>query len=248
MSLKRIVKKKSDNKPVEAPIAPMVTPNPGQMPPVGPENPNAVPPEGQPEEPEQQGIPVGEMGGYFEIMRQNYFEVKRCIWITGAIDWSIAIRTIQRLSFYDDDLKEPVTIYLSSPGGDCDAGFALIDVMDELKRKGIIINTIACGSCSSMASVILANGTPGHRYAFPSSRIMIHQAGIVADGFAGRLKDVSILQKELQNWTDSMNRVFKKQTGKTTEELRELTSFDNFMSANEAKKIGLIDKVKTKLV
>ena len=169
MSLKRIVKKKSNNKLVEAPIVPMVTPNPGQMPPIGPENPEAVPPEGQPVEPEQQGIPLGEMGGYFEIMRQNYFEVKRCIWITGAIDWSIAIRTIQRLSFYDDDLKEPVTIYLSSPGGDCDAGFALIDVMDELKRKGIIINTIACGSCSSMASVILANGTPGHRYAFPSS-------------------------------------------------------------------------------
>ena len=247
MSLKRIVKKKTENKPVEAPIAPMVTPNPGQMPPV-PENPGDVPPEGQPEEPGQQAIPLGEMGGYFEVMRQNYFEVKRCIWITGAIDWNITIRTIQRLSFYDDDIKDPVTIYLSSPGGDCDAGFALIDVMDELKRKGIIINTIACGSCSSMASVILANGTPGHRYAFPSSRIMIHQAGIVADGFAGRLKDVSILQKELQNWTDSMNRVFKKQTGKTTEELRELTSFDNFMSANEAKKIGLIDKVKTKLV
>ena len=103
MSLKRIVKKKSNNKLVEAPIVPMVTPNPGQMPPIGPENPEAVPPEGQPVEPEQQGIPLGEMGGYFEIMRQNYFEVKRCIWITGAIDWSIAIRTIQRLSFYDDD-------------------------------------------------------------------------------------------------------------------------------------------------
>jgi len=198
--------------------------------------------------PEQQQIDIGQLTGYFENMRNNYFEIKRCIWLVGHIDWFTAIRLIQRLNCYDTEAKEPITIYLSSPGGDCDAGFAILDVMDELKRKGIVINTIACGSCSSMASVILANGTIGHRYAFPSSRIMIHQAGIVAEGFAGKLKDVSILQKELQNWTDSMNKVFKKQTGKTSDELRELTAFDNFMSASEAKKLGLIDKVKTKLI
>lgn len=200
------------------------------------------------EQQEMQQLSLGEMGNYFDILRNNYFEVKRCIWLVGPIDWPIAIHMIQRLSFYNDDTKEPVTIYLSSPGGECDAGFAVLDVMNELKRNGIVINTIACGSCSSMASVILANGTIGHRYAFPSARIMIHQAGIVADGFAGKLKDVSILQKELQNWTDNMNKVFKKQTGKTTEELKELTAFDNFMSAAEAKKIGLIDKVKTQLI
>lgn len=237
-------KRTKTNKPVDE-----IFPNETPIEPIAPGE-EANPDQNQEVElvPEQQQIDIGQLTGYFENMRNNYFEIKRCIWLVGHIDWFTAIRLIQRLNCYDTKEKEPITIYLSSPGGDCDAGFAILDVMDELKRKGIVINTIACGSCSSMASVILANGTIGHRYAFPSSRIMIHQAGIVAEGFAGKLKDVSILQKELQNWTDSMNKVFKKQTGKTSDELRELTAFDNFMSASEAKKLGLIDKVKTKLI
>ena len=97
-----------------------------------------------------------------------------------------------------------------------------------------------------MASVILASGTIGHRYAFPSSRIMIHQAGIEATG--GKLNDINIIQHELQVWTDNMNKIFKKQTGKDLDELKALTSYDNYMSASEAKKLGLIDKVKTKLI
>jgi ATP-dependent Clp protease protease subunit len=97
-----------------------------------------------------------------------------------------------------------------------------------------------------MASVILASGTKGCRYAFPSSRIMVHQAGI--DLFGGKLKDIEIVHREVQNWTDAMNKIFKKQTGKNLEELKKMIEYDNYMSANEAKKIGLIDKVQTKLI
>lgn len=195
---------------------------------------------------ETQQVNLGELGNYFDVVRNNYFEANRVIFIVGPISWEIGIHVIQKLSFYDDGSKNPITIYISSPGGECDAGFAIIDCINELKRKGIEVNTICMGSCSSMASVILASGSIGYRYAFPSSRIMIHQAGVEATG--GKLKDIQIIQHELQVWTDNMNKIFKKQTGKSIEELRALTEFDNFMSASEAKKLGLIDKIKTKLI
>ena len=199
-----------------------------------------------PEQVEGQPVNLGELGNYFDVVRNNYFEVNRVIFIIGAITWENMIHVIQKLSFYDDGSKNPITIYISSPGGECDAGFAVIDCMNKLKSKGIVINTICMGSCSSMASVILASGTIGNRYAFPSSRIMIHQAGIEATG--GKLQDIQIIQHELQVWTDCMNKIFKKQTNKTIDELKKLTSFDNYMSASEAKRIGLVDHVNAKLV
>lgn len=195
---------------------------------------------------QQQDVDLGQLGNYFDVARNNYFEANRTIFIVGPITWEIGIHVIQKLSFYSNLSKDPITIYLSSPGGECDAGFAIIDSINEMKRKGIEVHTICMGSCSSMASVILACGTIGKRYAFPSSRIMIHQAGIEAAG--GRLNDINIIQHELQVWTDNMNKIFKKQTGKDLDELKTLTSYDNYMSASEAKKLGLIDSVKTKLV
>lgn len=208
--------------------------------------PVVAPDQENPEEEEVQQVNLGELGNYFDVVRNNYFEANRVLFIVGLITWDIGIRAIQKLAFYDDSSKKPVTIYLSSPGGECDAGFAIIDCINELKRKGIEVHTICIGSCSSMASVILASGTIGHRYAFPSSRIMIHQAGIEATG--GKLNDINIIQHELQVWTDNMNKIFKKQTGKDLDELKALTSYDNYMSASEAKKLGLIDKVKTQLI
>lgn len=208
--------------------------------------PVVAPDQENPDEEEGQQVNLGELGNYFDVVRNNYFEANRVLFIVGPITWDIGISAIQKLAFYDDGSKKPVTIYLSSPGGECDAGFAIIDCINELKRKGIEIHTICIGSCSSMASVILASGTIGRRYAFPSSRIMIHQAGIEATG--GKLNDINIIQHELQVWTDNMNKIFKKQTGKDLDELKALTSYDNYMSASEAKKLGLIDKVKTQLI
>lgn len=204
-------------------------------------------PEG-PEGPQEEGqaVNLGELGNYFDIVRNNYFEANRVIFIIGPITWENGIRVIQKLCFYDDGSKNPITIYISSPGGECDVGFAIIDCINRLKSKHVEVNTICMGACSSMASVILASGTIGNRFAFPSSRIMIHQAGVVETG--GKLNDISIIQHELQVWTDNMNRIFKKQTGKSLDEFKKLTSYDNYMSAFEAKKLGLIDKITAKMV
>ena len=88
-----------------------------------------------PEEGEGQQVNLGELGNYFDIVRNNYFEANRVLFIVGPITWEIGIRVIQKLAFYDDGTKKPVTIYISSPGGECDAGFAIIDCINAGMRR-----------------------------------------------------------------------------------------------------------------
>ncbi len=178
---------------------------------------------------------------YFTNIRNNYYVANKIIWLTGFIEWPIITEVMRRINFYDDGTKEPITIYLSSPGGECDAGWALIDMIDKIKKRGTPVRTICAGSCSSMAAVILAAGTKGERYAFPSSRIMIHQAGIELTG--GKLDDIANTTKELQYWTDISAKYISKVSGKSVKEVEKELCYDNFMSANEAKKFGLVDKV-----
>lgn len=174
-------------------------------------------------------------------IRNNYYVANKIIWLCGFIEWPVITEVMRRLNFYDDGTKDPITLYLASPGGECDAGWALIDLMNEIKKHGTPIRTICAGSCSSMAAVILAAGTKGERYAFPSSRIMIHQAGIELTG--GKLDDIANTTKELQYWTDISAKYLAKVTGKSVKDVEKELCYDNYMSATEAKKFGIIDKV-----
>ena len=183
--------------------------------------------------------------GFFNNIRGNYYDGNRIIWLTQDIDWPIITEVMQKLNFYDDGSKDPIYIYVASPGGLCDAGWALIDMIEAIKKKGIEVNTICAGSCSSMAAVILASGTKGHRYAFPSSRIMIHQAGITLCG--GKLDEMANEVKELQYWTDLCVKHFSKVCNKLEKEVEKAMAYDNYMSAKEALKFGIIDKVKVVL-
>lgn len=178
---------------------------------------------------------------FFNNIRNNYYVSNKIMWITGFIEWGLITEVCKRLNFYDDGTKSPITLYIASPGGECDAGWALIDMMEKLKKKGITIRTICAGSCSSMAAVILAAGTKGERYAFPSSRIMIHQAGIELTG--GKLDDIANTTKELQYWTDLSAKYISKVSGKKLQEVEKELCYDNYMTPNEAKKFGIIDKV-----
>lgn len=178
---------------------------------------------------------------YFTNIRNNYYVANKIIWLTGFIEWPVITEVMRRINFYDDGSKDPITLYLSSPGGECDAGWALIDMIEKVKKHGVTVRTICAGSCSSMAAVILAAGTKGERYAFPSSRIMIHQAGIELTG--GKLDDIANTTKELQYWTDISAKYISKVSGKSVKEVEKELCYDNFMSANEAKKFGLIDKI-----
>ena len=178
---------------------------------------------------------------FFNNIRNNYYVANKIIWLTSFIEWPLITEVMRRLNFYDDGTKEPITLYLASPGGECDAGWALIDLMEKIKKHGTPIRTICAGSCSSMAAVILAAGSVGERYAFPSSRIMIHQAGVELTG--GKLDDIANTTRELQYWTDTTAKYLSKVTKKPVKDIEKELCYDNYMSPTEAKKFGIIDKV-----
>lgn len=178
---------------------------------------------------------------FFNNIRNNYYVANKIIWLAGFIEWNIIMEVMRRLNFYDDGSKDPITLYIASPGGECDAGWALIDMIDKIKKHGVEVRTVCAGSCSSMAALILSAGTKGSRYAFPSSRIMIHQAGIELTG--GKLDDIANTTKELQYWTDISAKYLSKITKRPVKEIEKELCYDNYMSANEAKKFGIIDKV-----
>lgn len=191
---------------------------------------------------QQAGVNPMAIPDLFNNIRNNYYVANRIIWLTGDIDWPIVTEVMKRLCFYEDGSKDPIYIYISSPGGLCDAGWALIDLIEKIKSKGIPVYTICAGSCSSMAAVILAAGSDGCRYAFPSSRIMIHQAGYGFNG-GGKLDEVANEVRELQYWTDLTAKYFAKRTKKSLKEVQKALTYDNYMSAAEGKKFGLVDKV-----
>ena len=178
---------------------------------------------------------------FFNNIRNNYYVANKIIWLTGFIEWPLVTEVMRRLNFYDDGSNEPITLYLASPGGECDAGWAMIDLMEKIKKHGTPIRTICAGSCSSMAAVILAAGSVGERYAFPSSRIMIHQAGVELTG--GKLDDIANTTRELQYWTDTSAKYLSKVTKKSVKDIEKELCYDNYMSPTEAKKFGIIDKV-----
>lgn len=179
----------------------------------------------------------------FNNIRNNYYVGNRIIWLAGEIDWPVIVEVMKRLNFYEDGTKEPIYIYISSDGGRCDAGWALIDMIEKVKSKGIPVYTICAGSCSSMGAVILSSGSKGCRFAFPSSRIMIHQAGFGMFGPGGKLDEMANEVRELQYWTDLTAKYFAKVSGKSVKECQKALAYDNYMSAKDAKKFGIIDKV-----
>lgn len=203
--------------------------------------------EGDAETALQQGVSPMVIPGFFNNIRGNYYDGNRIIWLTDEISWLVITDVLQKLNFYDDTTKEPIYIYIASPGGLCDAGWALIDMIEAFKKKGYVINTICAGSCSSMAALILSAGTKGHRFAFPSSRIMIHQAGIGGWGLTGKTDEIANEVRELQYWTDLSAKYLGKVTNKTEKDVINAMNYDNYMSAKDALKFGIIDKIKVVL-
>ncbi len=178
---------------------------------------------------------------YFNNIRNNYYVANRVIWLTDDIEWPIVTEVLKKLAFADDKTNDPIWLFIGSCGGLCDAGMALVDMIERLKKKKLIINTVCVGSCSSMAAVILASGSKGHRYAYPSSRIMIHQARMLMA--SGSYAEIANEANELKYWTETIAKSLQKMTKKTPKEIELAMSYDNYMSASEAKKFGLVDKI-----
>lgn len=162
----------------------------------------------------------------------------RIIFIGGPIDDVVANLVMAQLLFLDsEDNKKDISIYINSPGGVVSAGLAIYDTMQYISSD---VSTICIGQAASAAAVLLAAGAKGKRFSLPNARIMIHQ---VMGGAEGQATDVEIQTKEILRVKKSVNEILSQHTGKSVETIEKDTDRDNYMTANEAQKYGLIDKV-----
>ncbi len=162
----------------------------------------------------------------------------RIIFIGGPIDDHVADLVIAQFLFLEaEDPEKDIHLYINSPGGVVTAGLAIYDTMQYIKPP---VSTICLGQAASMGSFLLAAGTKGKRYALPMARIMIHQP---LGGVQGQATDIDIHAKEILRMKDMLNERLAHHTGQYLDKIARDTERDFFMSAEEAKKYGIIDEV-----
>ena len=165
---------------------------------------------------------------------------ERIIFLGRGIDDGLANQIIAIMLYLDsDDPGKPIYLYINSPGGSVTAGLAIYDTIQHIKSDVV---TICVGLAASMGAFLLAGGTKGKRLALPHSRIMIHQP---LGGIQGRRQatDIEIEAKEILRIRDQLDRIMAENTGQPLEKIKKDTDRDYFMSAEEAKEYGIIDKV-----
>ena len=162
----------------------------------------------------------------------------RIIFLGSAINDDVANLIVAQLLFLEsEDPEKDVFLYINSPGGDVSAGLAIYDTMQYIKPA---VSTICTGLAASMGSFLLAAGADGKRIALPNSRIMIHQP---SGGAQGQATEIQIHAKELLYTRERLNGILAKHTKQPLDVIEKDTDRDYFMSAEEALKYGLVDKI-----
>ncbi len=162
----------------------------------------------------------------------------RIVFIGTPIDDGVANLVIAQLLFLQmEDPKKDINLYINSPGGVVTGGMAIYDTINFMSCD---VTTYCIGMAASMATVLLAAGTKGKRFALPNSRVMIHQP---TGGASGQTSDISIQAREILRWRQTLNEVLAKHSGKTVEQLEKDSDRDYYMSAHEALAYGLVDHV-----
>ena len=168
---------------------------------------------------------------------------ERIVFLVGPINDNVAtLITAQLLFLESEDPKKEIFFYINSPGGLVNAGFGVYDTMQYIKPS---VSTLCIGQASSMGSFLLAAGESGKRFSLPNSRIMVHQPSA---GFQGQATDIQIHANEIMLLKKRLNEIYSKHTGRTVEEIKNGLERDKFMTPQEAKEFGLIDKVVEKRV
>ncbi len=166
---------------------------------------------------------------------------ERIVFLGSAVDDMVSNVIIAQLLFLEaDDPEKDITFYINSPGGSVTAGMAIYDTMQYVKCD---IATLCMGQAASMGALLLAAGAEGKRYSLPHSRIMIHQP---MGGFQGQATDIDIHAREILRMREELNQILANHSKKSIDDIQKDTERDNFMSASEAKKYGIIDKVLNK--
>ncbi len=169
---------------------------------------------------------------YSMLLRQ------RIVFLTGQVDDTVSSLVVAQLLYLEaEDPSKDISFYINSPGGIVTSGLAMYDTMQYIRPK---VATICIGQASSMGSLLLAGGEPGMRYALSNSRVMIHQPSGGAQGMAS---DIEIQAKEILKMRQRLNEIYVKHTGQKLAKVEAAMDRDTFMSAEEAKKFGIIDEV-----
>ena len=162
----------------------------------------------------------------------------RIVFVSGEIEDEMANAIVAQLLFLQaEDAKKEISMYINSPGGSVTAGLAILDTMRMVKCP---VATYCVGQAASMGAILLSAGEKGKRHALPNARIMIHQPW---GGAQGKASDIEITAKEILRLKEILNGILADASGKTLEEVTKDTDRDHFMSAEEAKKWGIVDKV-----
>uniref|UniRef100_A0A183TEZ5 ATP-dependent Clp protease proteolytic subunit n=1 Tax=Schistocephalus solidus TaxID=70667 RepID=A0A183TEZ5_SCHSO len=172
----------------------------------------------------------------------------RIVCLMGPINDDVASITVAQLLFLQSEEKRlPIHLYINSPGGIVTAGLAIYDTMQFIRPP---IHTWCIGQASSMGSLLLTAGAPGHRYALPHSRIMIHQPSGAAQGkislvadFLGQATDIKIQAEEIIKLRKMLNSIYSNHTKQPLEVIEKWMDRDYFMTADEAVEAGLVDRV-----
>jgi len=163
---------------------------------------------------------------------------ERIIFLGGPIDDDVANLVIAQLLFLEsEDAKKDISLYINSPGGSVTATLAMVDTMNHIKPH---VSTVCVGMAASGGAILLSAGQKGKRFALPNAEIMIHQPH---GGAEGQATDIEITAKQILKLRANLNRILAKNTGQTLAKIEKDVERDFFMTADEAKKYGIVDQV-----
>ena len=163
---------------------------------------------------------------------------ERVIFLVGPVNDMTANVVVAQLLFLEaENPDKDISLYINSPGGSVTAGMSIYDTIQFVKPD---VSTLCIGQAASMGAFLLAAGAKGKRFSLPNSRVMIHQP---SGGFSGQSSDIQIQAKEIMYLREKLNAILANHTGRSAEEIDRDTERDNFMSAEESVKYGMIDKV-----
>ncbi len=162
----------------------------------------------------------------------------RIIFLSGEIDDAVANTVVAQLIYLEaKDPNKDINLYINSPGGSVSAGLAIYDTMNYIKCD---VSTICIGMAASMGAFLLSSGAKGKRFALPNSEIMIHQP---LGGAQGQASDIKIAAEHILKTRQKLNAILAANSGKPLEQIERDTDRDNYLSAEEAQRYGLIDTV-----
>ncbi|MDO6963959.1 ATP-dependent Clp protease proteolytic subunit [Rhizobium alvei] len=163
---------------------------------------------------------------------------ERIIFLIGPVDDTMAALACAQLLFLEsENPKKEIALYINSPGGYVTAGMAIYDTMQFIKPP---VSTLCIGQAASMGSLLLTAGHKDMRFATPNARIMVHQP---SGGFQGQASDIERHARDIIKMKRRLNEIYEKHTGRTYEEVERALDRDNFMTSEEAREWGLIDRV-----